>query len=262
MDMKLVEGRFFSIADRQDSVPRFVINETAARQLSDSSVVGKEIHWYVFEDDRPIVGRVIGVVNDFYFQSFHDPLRPLLMIQYPAYNHLVVRLKTQDLKSSIADLKKIYTQFDNAFEFEFSFLDDRLNKQYESEQVTATIFAIFSFLAIIIACFGLFGMALLTFRQRTKEVSVRKVLGASVASLMVLLLRDFTKLITIAIVLATPLAWWMMDRWLDNFIYQVNIRPAIFLLSGLALLVVAWMTLGYFTLKTSRLNPTDALKSE
>ena len=224
--------------------------------------MGKEIHWHVFESDKPVTGRVVGVVKDFYFQSFHDPLRPLIMIQYPSYNHLVLKLNTQNFEASIANVKKVYSEFDNAFEFEFSFLDDRLNKQYESEQVTATIFTIFAFLAIAIACFGLFGMALLTFSQRTKEVSVRKVLGASVTSLMVLLLSDFTKLIAIAILLATPLAWWMMDKWLDNFIYQVNIHPAIFLLSGLALLVVAWITLGYFTLRTSRLNPTDALKSE
>ena len=105
-------------------------------------------------------------------------------------------------------------------------------------------------------------MALLTFSQRTKEVSVRKVLGASVTSLMVLLLSDFTKLITLAVLLATPLAWWMMDRWLDNFIYQVNIHPAIFLLSGLTLIVIAWITLGYFTFRTSRLNPSETLRSE
>jgi putative ABC transport system permease protein len=262
MDLQLVDGRFFSVADLQDTVAHFVLNETAARQLAESSVVGKEIHWHAFEDDRPIVGRVVGVVKDFYFQSFHDPLRPLMMIHYPSYNHLVLKLDTKDFDASIANVKKIYSQFDHAFEFEFSFLDDQLDRQYKSEELTATIFTIFAFLAIAIACFGLFGMAMLTFAQRTKEVSVRKVLGASVTSMMVLLLSDFTKLIVVAIVLATPIAWWMMDKWLDNFIYKVNIHPLTFVLAGLTLLVVAWMTLGYFTLRTSKINPSESLKAE
>jgi putative ABC transport system permease protein len=263
MNLELVEGRYFTVDDRPSATEmKFVLNETAARQLSSSSVVGKEIHWHAYENDRPIVGRVVGVVKDFHFQSLHDPLRPLLMIPYPAYNHLIVKLNTENFEQSLTAVKSVYQKFENSFEFEFAFLDDRLNKQYESEERTALIFGIFAFIAIAIACFGLFGMAVLTFSQRMKEVSIRKVLGASVSGLMVLLLSDFTKLILIAIVLATPLAWWMMDKWLDNFIYQVGVQPIVFVASGFALISIAWITLGYFTLKTSRLNPAETLKSE
>ncbi|HEY3430010.1 MAG TPA: FtsX-like permease family protein, partial [Cyclobacteriaceae bacterium] len=120
----------------------------------------------------------------------------------------------------------------------------------------------FAFIAIIIACFGLFGMAMLTFSQRTKEVSIRKVLGASLSGLIVLLLRDFTRLIFIAVIIATPFAWWMMDQWLDNFIYQVGIHPLVFILSGFMLMVIAWITLSYFTYTTSRVNPAETLKNE
>jgi putative ABC transport system permease protein len=202
------------------------------------------------------------VVKDFHFQSFHDPIRPLIFVPYPAYNHLVIRLNTENFEQSIARIKNIYTQFDDSFAFEFSFLDDRINNQYASEERTAVIFTAFAVIAIAIACFGLFAMAVLSFHQRIKEVSVRKVLGASITDLMVLLLGGYTKLIVVSIVLATPIAWWMMDKWLDNFIYQVGIQPLVFVASGLALIAIAWLTLGYFTLKTSRLNPAETLKSE
>lgn len=263
MNLELAEGRYFTVNDRpSDPDMKFVINETAARQLGGSSVVGKEIHWYAFEGDRPVVGRVVGVVKDFHYQSLHDPIRPLLMVPYPAYNHLVLKLDTDDFEQSLAKVKDVYRLFEHSFEFEFTFLDDRLNQQYESEERTAIIFRTFAFIAIAIACFGLLGMAMLSFSQRAKEVGIRKVLGASVSGLMLLLLRDFTKLIVLAILLATPLAWWMMDQWMDHFVYQVGIYPLVFVGSGFTLIVTAWITLGYFTLRASRISPADVLKSE
>jgi putative ABC transport system permease protein len=207
-------------------------------------------------------GRVIGVMKDFHFQSLHEPVRPLLFVAYPAYNHLIIKLNPTNLDAKIEQIKKAYARFDDRFEFEFSFLDERLNQQYTAEQRTGIIFASFASLAILIACFGLFAMAMLTFNQRMKEISIRKVLGASVSGLIFLLLNDFTKLILIAIVIATPLAWWMMDKWLDNFIYQVGIHPLTFVMSGLILLMISWITLSYFTLKTSRINPAETLKNE
>lgn len=262
LTIELTEGRFYSPGNLADTVATFVLNETAARQLGASSLVGEEIHWHLYEDDDAITGRVIGIVKDFHFQSLHEPVRPLLLVMYPAYNHLVIKLNPKNFENQVSQIKKVYSSFDNAFEFEYSFLDDQLNQQYQAEQRTGIIFSTFAFIAIVIACFGLFGMAMLTFNQRTKEVSIRKVLGATVSGLIVLLLKDFTKLIFIAIVLATPLAWWMMDRWLDNFMYQIGIHPMIFLISGLALIAISWITLSYFTLKTSRINPSETLKSE
>ncbi|MCI0617913.1 ABC transporter permease [bacterium] len=262
LDINIVEGRFFNMEDRGDSTIQFVVNETAAKQLSTESILGHEINWHVYEDDAPVKGEVIGVVKDFHFQSLHEPVRPLLLVFYPAYNHLIIKLDPDNFDTKLGQIKKVYTQFDDSFEFEFSFLDERLNQQYTAEQRTGVIFASFASLAILIACFGLFAMAMLTFNQRMKEISIRKVLGASVSGLIFLLLNDFTKLILVAIVIATPLAWWMMDRWLDNFIYQVGIHPLTFVMSGLILLVISWITLSYFTLKTSRINPAETLKNE
>ncbi len=258
MNIKLTDGRFFGVENLRDSSASFVINETGAQQLN--LAVGRGLRWEAY--GRTITGPVIGIMKDFHFQSFHEPMRPLLFIMYPAYNHLIIKLNTNDFENKVNQIKKVYSTFDNSFEFEYSFLNDRLNLQYEAEQRTGIVFSAFAFIAIAIACFGLFGMAMLTFNQRTKEVSIRKVLGASVSGLIVLLLKDFTKLIFIAIVLAIPLAWWMMDQWLDNFMYQVGIHPMIFLISGLVLILISWITLSYFTLKTSRINPAETLKNE
>lgn len=262
MNIELTEGRFFEYGNLEDSTPHFVINETAARQLNTPDIIGKELHWYAYDDDRPVRGSVIGVVKDFHFQSLHDPLRPLLMVLNPAYNHLLIRLNPENFDDQLAQIQDVYEQVDPNFIFEFDFLRDRLNKQYEAEQRTGLMFSIFAFLAMAIACFGLFAIAMLSFHQRVKEISVRKVLGASLFNLMVLLLKDFTRLIVVAVMLASPVAWWMMNRWLSNFIYQVEIYPSVFLVSGISLVLLAWLTLSYLTLKTSRVNPAETLKAE
>ncbi len=260
MNIELAEGRFFQPRTQADSVAYFVMNETGAKQLQMENPIGKEIKWEAY--GRAITGRVIGLVKDFHFQSLHEPVRPLIFVSYPAYNHLVIKLDPTNLDARLSEIKKAYSQFDNSFEFEFSFLDDRLNNQYVAEERTGIIFASFASLAILIACFGLFAMAMLTFNQRLKEISIRKVLGASISGLIFLLLNDFTKLILIAIAVATPITWWMMNRWLDNFMYQVGIHPAVFIISGLILLGISWITLSYFTLKTARINAAETLKNE
>jgi putative ABC transport system permease protein len=162
------------------------------------------------------------------------------------------------MKSVEATWKK----FDQLFAFEFSFLADYLNLQYASEKDMAMVLATFAFIAVIIACFGLLGIATLTFKQKTKEVSIRKVLGASMTNLIVLLVKDFTKVVLIAIVLAVPLVWWIMRGWLNNFMFRIQIDPMIFAGSGLVLLVMAWATLIYLTWKVTKVNPAEILKSE
>ncbi len=260
LNIEMAEGRFFLPENQANTSITFVINETGAKQLNLEEAVGKEINWEA--DGRVFTGRVIGVMKDFHFQSFHRSVQPLLFISYPAYNYLVIKMHTQNFESTIAQVKSVYAQFDNAFDFEFSFLDNRLDQQYKTEQRTGFVFGIFAFIAVAIACFGLFGMAMLTFHQRTKEISIRKVLGAPVHELIVLLLGDFTKLIFLAILMAVPVAWWMMGKWLNNFTYKVGIHPAVFLVSGLVLILISWITLSYLTFKTSRINPVETLKNE
>jgi putative ABC transport system permease protein len=260
LGIQLTSGRIFKQEDYERVPNVFILNETAVKQLALNDPIGKEISWEIGE--RTLRGQVIGVVKDFHFQSFHQAIGPLLMVPYPAYNHLVIKLNTDHFNEKLAKIRNAFLAFDNTFEFDFVFLDERLDRQYKTEESTAAIFTAFAIIAIVIAGMGLFGMALLSFHQRTKEVGIRKVLGATVTSLLILLLRDFTKLILIAIVLATPVAWWMMDRWLDNFVYQVGIQPLVFVCTGAALLTVSWIILGFLTLKTSQVNPTEVLRTE
>ena len=257
----IVEGRFFMRENISDN-RMIILNETAARQLSPSgSVVGKEIIWNT--DPESIRGTVIGVVRDFNFQSLHEPIRPLLFaLSNHSFSYILINVNTENFAERISAIEKVYHEFEPTYGFEFAFLEDQLNRQYAAEEKTGSILSVFSFIALLIACFGLFGMAMLLFYQKIKEIGVRKVLGASPYSLLVLLLGGFTKLILIAIAIATPISWYIMDNWLDNFSYQVKIQPPVFIFSGFVLVLVSWITLSYFTIRASQLNPAEVLKSE
>jgi putative ABC transport system permease protein len=189
-------------------------------------------------------------------------MRPLLMRLEPNFNFAVVKVSTSDFESTIKGIEKSWKKFDDRFRFEFSFLDSQLDRLYAEEQNMVRVLDVFSFLGVIIASMGLLGIAALSFRQRTKEVSVRKVLGASVSNLVVLLLRDFTKLVLIAVALAVPLVWWIMSDWLQNFSYRITISPLVFIATGVGLIFVSWITLSFLTIKTTRVNPAETLKSE
>lgn len=261
MSIGVKEGRIFT---RENPADRntFVINESAARQLGIAgNAAGKELLW--FDDDNTIKGTIIGVVNDFHFQSLHEPIRPLMFrLSGHSFNHIIIRSTTGDFPSQIAKIESVYRQFEGTFGFEFSFLEEDLNHQYESEQRTAGILSIYSGLALIIACFGLFGMSMLMFYQKAKEVSIRKVLGASTRNLLKLMLGDFTRLVILSIFIGVPFSWFIMKEWLKNFSYQIDINPVVFIIAGSVLLIVAWGTLGYFTLKATRINPAEALKND
>ncbi len=261
LGIELAEGRFFLRENPSDN-KAFIINETAARQLNvTGSVVGKEIVWN--HDEGPVRGTVIGVVKDFNFQSLHEPIRPLVFtLSARDFNHILIKVNTENFTARLSAIENVYKEFEPIFGFDFTFLDEYLNQQYASEARTANILAVFSGVALMIACFGLFGMSMLMFYQKIKEVSVRKVLGASPYSLLVLLLGDFTKLVLLAVVIATPLAWYVMEDWLKNFSYQVDIHPLVFVISGMILIAISWITLSYFTIKASRLNPAETLKNE
>jgi putative ABC transport system permease protein len=192
----------------------------------------------------------------------HDPLRPLMFHVTDEFNYMIIRADFSNFNEKIAQIEKVYRQFDPIFNFEFSFLDDRIQQQYVSESRLGVVMGLFSGIAIVIASFGLFGMALLTFYRKTKEISIRKVLGAGVPHLIYLLLKHFTILVLIAIVIATPFTWYLMSQWLLNFSFRIEISPLIFLGAAVLLLAICWVTLSYLTLKTTRLNPAETLKNE
>lgn len=258
MDIELKDGRLFSRDHQTDSTMAFVLNETAAAQLNLS--VGSEVNWD--RDGSLLRGEVIGVIKDFHFQSLHEPLRPLLFALGREFNFIVIRMDLANLESGLHAIEATYKQFDPVFAFEFSFLDDQLEQQYAAEKSLGNAVAAFAMIAVVIAACGLFAIALLVFYRRTKEIGIRKILGASPAGLLYLILKNFTGMVLIAIVLATPFTWWAMNRWLENFTYHITVGPAVFLLSGFSLIVLSWITLSYMTMKTTKLNPAETLKSE
>jgi putative ABC transport system permease protein len=260
MGITLKEGRLFTQGSVSDTTRTIVINEAAAEQLNLENPVGSEIS--IDLHDRLATGRVIGVVNNFNFQSLHDPLRPLIFHVTDEFNFMVIRADFNNLSQKISEIKAVYRKFDPIFNFEFSFLDDRLQQQYVSESRLGIVMGLFSAIAIVIASFGLFAMALLTFSRKTKEISIRKVLGAGVPHLIYILLKNFTILVLVAIVIATPFTWWVMNQWLQNFSFRIEISPLVFVGAAVLLLAICWVTLSYLTLKTTRLNPAETLKSE
>ncbi len=180
----------------------------------------------------------------------------------PRYNYVLVKLNTQDFSQTLEAIQNTWRKFDNRFGFEFAFLSDYLNQQYLLEQSMVKILGAFSGIAIAIACFGLLGIAALSFRQKTKEVSIRKVLGATVPEIMFHLAKNFTRIVLISIGLAVPLVWWAMDNWLENFTFRTTINPLIFVGTGALLIVAAWITLSHLLWKASTINPAETLKNE
>jgi putative ABC transport system permease protein len=261
MGISLKEGRLFTQGSVADTAQTFVINESTARQLNLENPVGAEIQ--IDMHDHHAKGRVIGVVNDFNFQSLHDPLRPLMFsLVNDGYNYVVIRADFANLSAKVKEIENVYRQFDPIFAFEFSFLDESLQQQYVAESRLGVVMGLFSGIAILIASFGLFGMALLTFYRKTKEISIRKVLGAGVLHLVFLLLKNFTTLIFVAIVIATPLTWWVMNGRLQNFSFRIEISPMVFVGAAILLIAICWITLSYLTVKTTQINPAETLKNE
>jgi putative ABC transport system permease protein len=259
LDIKFTEGRSFSKENAADK-DAFILNETAANNLYNGDAIGKDFSWDY--DEGIVQGTVIGVVKDFHFQSLHEPVRPLLFRLLPRYNYVLIKLNTSEFSNTINAIENTWKKFDDRFAFDFSFLSDHLNQQYRFEQSMAAVLGAFSFIAVTIACLGLLAIASLMFRQKTKEVSIRKVLGATVLEIMLLLIKDFTRIVIIAVLLATPVIWWIMNSWLENFTFRTTINPLIFVGSGALLVVVAWMTLSYLLWRISLVNPAETLKNE
>ncbi len=261
LDIEITAGRSFSKAMATDSAAAFILNETAARLYDWDTPVGKEITW--LDDDNTRRGTVIGVAKDFHFQSLHQSIEPLIFHVLPAgFNYFLVKMSSNNMAGTLADLEKKWKAFDPDRAFEYSFLDEDFAALYNSEERMQAIVGNFSFLAILIACLGLFGLASFTIQQRTKEIGVRKVLGASVSQIVMILSREFTRLVLIAFLVACPLAYFVMNGWLQNFAYRTEISLNIFLLAGALGLIIAWLTVSYQALKAALANPVEALRYE
>ncbi|QJD78653.1 ABC transporter permease [Spirosoma rhododendri] len=261
LGMQLAAGRNFSKAYGTDS-SGVILNETAARILGwDGNAIGKTIG-HTESDDTQKTYTVIGVVKDFHFRSLHEAIAPLVMALTPDQGTLIVKVKTDDVAGLLASLKTEWENLATDTPFTYSFLDRRYNETYLAEQKTGRILGIFAGLTIFVACLGLFGLAAFTAEQRTKEIGVRKVLGASVVSIITLLSRDFVKLVLIAIVIASPVAYYAMNRWLSNFAYRIDISWWVFVLAGLLAVSIALLTVSFQSIRAALVNPVKSLRSE
>ncbi|MBC8152048.1 MAG: ABC transporter permease [Bacteroidetes bacterium] len=261
LGMKVVTGRNFSPAFGTDS-SGVLVNETAARTFGwGKNAVGHTLN-SPNQQGEVITYRVIGVVQDFHFRSLHERIAPLAMVLGDNAGSVIVKAKTKDMAGLLASVKTQWQTFKPDEPFRFSFLDKSYQATYQAELKTGRILGLFAGLTIFVACLGLFGLATFTAEQRTKEIGVRKVLGASVMSIVGLLSKDFLKLVLIAIVMASPLAWYAMNRWLQDFAYKIDIEWWVFALAGLLAVGIALLTVSFQSIKAALMNPVKSLRSE
>ena len=255
-------GRNFSRNFSTDST-NYIINEAAARVLgfkTDADAIGKDIQY------GGLKGKIIGICNDFHFESMHQKIIPLLMAmpspRAGGYNVLSLKLSNNNINSVIQAIENTWYKFLPEAPFTFTFLDERYEQLYEAEQKQGTLFTLFAFIAIFIACLGLFGLSAFSITQRIKEIGIRKVLGASVANIVGLLSKDFLKLVGIAALIAFPVAWYVMHNWLEDFAYRTNIAWWIFVVAGIIASAIAIFTISFHAIKAAVANPVKSLRTE
>ncbi len=259
MNITLLDGRDFRTNSLADS-SNYLINETAARLMEtpgNASPVGKEITFYQGK------GRVVGLMKDFHLNSMHQAITPLVLAFNPANTrYLLVKTRAGQTQSAIADMEGVAKKFSPSYPLTYHFLDEAYESLYQSEQQINTLVNYFGVLAIVISCLGLFGLVAFTAEQRTKEIGVRKVLGASISSIVALLSTDFLRLIIIALVLAIPAAWWATGKWLDTFAYKADVGWWVFALAGFLAVSIALLTISFQSIKAALMNPVKSLRSE
>jgi putative ABC transport system permease protein len=258
--LELVAGRGYSRDHPSDTIGGLVINEAAAKQYgytNPADIIGKKYEQWGRK------GEVIGVVKDFNFTSLHQNIAPLTMPLEPfACRYLSLKVKSADMPATIEEVRKVWNRLAPHRPFLYSFLDDDFARQYQKDMKFRELFTTFSGLAIFIACLGLLGLATYTAELRTKEIGIRKVLGATVTSIVTLISKDFVVLIGISMLIATPVAWYSMNQWLTGFAYHIDIQVWVFFLAGFLALFIAIATISYQAVRAALANPVKALKTE
>jgi ABC-type antimicrobial peptide transport system permease subunit len=255
--MKMAEGRFFSQEYSAD-ISNYILNETAVKVMGISSPRGKRF-WLNGRE-----GSIIGVVKDYHHGTLHTPIEPVVLT--PSYGEEIrmisVKINPSDLPGTLEFLEEKYKRFNPGFPFTYNFLDETINNFYKTEQRISTVAGYFTFVTICIACLGLLGLASYMVVRRTMEVAVRKVFGASMPAIAWLLLKEFIKCVVAALIIAYPVAWYIMNRWLQNFTYRIDVDWWVFLLAGVLAMLIALFTVGFHTIKAARTNPIDNLRYE
>lgn len=256
--MQIVQGRSFSRDFPSDKNGAFLVNETAVKVAEWESPIGRKLtHW------SGETGTIVGVLKDFHLQSLHSPIEPLYIFLDPNnFSNLSIKIKSADIPATIDYVKGVMKTFSPSYPFSMSFFDEVFERAYFTEQRMVRIFGAFALLAIFIACLGLFGLTTFAAELRTKEIGIRKVLGASYSKIFLLLSREFIGWVLLANLIAWPIAYYAMNRWLQNFAYRIHIGIAAFLLSGGTALLIAYLTVSYQSIKSARANTVDSLRYE
>jgi putative ABC transport system permease protein len=268
MKATMVDGRTFSKERSTDVYAGYILNESAVKFFGLDNPVGTDLQGSAFNGSQWFTrhAKVIGVVKDFHFASLHDKVEPVVFYlaseQTELYRWLEVRIKSNNMTTTIESLKNVWTKIAGDRPFEFEFMDEAVANHYQAEDRFLKIFTIFSVLSIMLGGLGLFGLTAFSAKRRTKEIGIHRVMGASTAMLVKILSVDFLKLVLIANIIGWPVAYYFMNQWMTNFAYHTSVSVWIFITTGVAVLVVAFLCLLYHSIKVSRINPVKSLKSE
>ena len=249
----MVAGEFFSKEKPAQIEEGLVLNEAAVKALELESPIGKRV-----EENR-----VIGVIKDFHFYSLHQKIAPLIISSgLEAYAWVFLKIDGEDMESTIRFVETTWKQFAPAFPFEYSFLDDRIDAMYRTDRRIGRLINVFTALAVVVACLGLFGLASFMAERRAKEIGVRKVLGAPVSSIVIMLSKSFLKWICISNLIAWPVSFVLMNRWLQEFAYRTSFKPQLFPITGLFSIFIALFTVSTQSIRAALTNPVKSLRSE
>jgi hypothetical protein len=264
MEIEMLEGRSFSADFPSDDSIAYIINETALKQMGMDKATGVNVrfsHPHIPPHLRE--GTIIGVVKDFNIRPLSEEIRPLVLRIYrPFYRNLYIRYNSQDPQELLAYLQVMQEKLYPGLPFQYSFLDQKFDELYEVEYRTSRIIKYFTLISILISCLGLFGMTLFDLELRRKEIAIRKVMASSVNQIVQLILRRYFRWILFSFVMAVPLAYFMTSRWLQEFAFGIHISPWTYLFSLLAVLILAFLTIGFLSMRSARANPARVLKYE
>ncbi|MEM6633377.1 MAG: FtsX-like permease family protein [Bacteroidota bacterium] len=258
MDLDLVEGRGFSTQFSTDSADAFLINEEAVKQMGMENPIGK---WVSAWDKK---GHIIGILKDYHTHSLYESIKPVIIDvkEYERFGVILVRTNPGDIQKTLAGIEKIYRAINPNYPFDFQFIDEEYQNLYKSEQVTSKLSYVFALLALVISSLGLLGLAIFSVQYRTKEMGIRRVLGATASQIMALFSKEFLQLVAISFLVSTPISWILMSRWLSKFAYRIELSWGIFALAGIIALGIAGITIGSQSLKVASISPVDSLKNE
>ena len=255
--IKLSQGRFYSKDFPSDELQAIVINKSAVKEMKMEAPIGKTIFY------NGVNRRIVGVVEDFHWESLHSTITPLLFVLYPKQLRcLGIKVRNENIAEVLPQIKKVISRIEPDYFLEYKFLDEQLYNLYAKEQRRNTLYSLFSFVSIALSCMGLFGLISFTAQKRTKEIGIRKILGASIHGIVFMISKDFLKLVLGANILAWPIAYYFMNKWLQDFAYRIDLSWWMFFASGVITLVIALATVSYQAVKAAVANPVESIRYE